>query len=313
MTKEELLFFMTYKGNIDNFNFLLKSSRSLKEDTKTYIQSNFTNNLGSNMIPKSLFKFLSFEGGILSIRNTNLQFSHPLSFRNLSNGLNDMSEFWYERFYIDNQSLEEIYELLSVKDNLSKKELTPSFLYSYLIYNHFMNTVERNKVLCLTKSVNNDYMWSLFNTGVCIEYDSKIFNDLSLIKYKPFGDKYTVFYNEIIYVDKVLEVPIRWKDSAWISNLLFVKEKEKYFKEDEFRIILTEERSLDRIISSRELRNKIAYERMFDINMFQADPIRPIIEKDHIKKVYYTGNVENEKFLLETLIKLEIPFEKIKY
>jgi len=313
MTKEELLFFMTYKGNIDNFNFLLKSSRSLKEDTKTYIQSNFTNNLGSNMIPKSLFKFLSFEGGILSIRNTNLQFSHPLSFRNLSNGLNDMSEFWYERFYIDNQSLEEIYELLSVKDNLSKKELTPSFLYSYLIYNHFMNTVERNKVLCLTKSVNNDYMWSLFNTGVCIEYDSKIFNDLSLIKYKPVGDKYTVFYNEIIYVDQVLEVPIRWKDSAWISNLLFVKEKEKYFKEDEFRIILTEERSLDRIISNRELRNKIAYERMFDINMFQADPIRPIIEKDHINKVYYTANVENEKFLLETLIKLEIPFEKIKY
>lgn len=176
-----------------------------------------------------------------------------------------------------------------------------------------MNTVERNKVLCLTKSVNNDYMWSLFNTGVCIEYDSKIFNDLSLIKYKPVGDKYTVFYNEIIYVDQVLEVPIRWKDSAWISNLLFVKEKEKYFKEDEFRIILTEERSLDRIISNRELRNKIAYERMFDINMFQADPIRPIIEKDHINKVYYTGNVENEKFLLETLIKLEIPFEKIKY
>lgn len=176
-----------------------------------------------NRIPEKLYKFISFDDGLKSIENTNLQFSHPLSFRDLANeSLKDRSEFWFDRFYIDRESLYQIKEVIE-QQHPNRKTLDNKSLFLFLIYNHTNNLLERNKVLCLTKSHQNDYMWEKFQDGICIEYNTDIFKRNELIF--PENDEHILTYNAVEYVDLIEKYPIRINGNDWLSNLIFVKNR----------------------------------------------------------------------------------------
>lgn len=110
----------------------------------------------------------------------------------------------------------------------------------------------------------------------------------------------------------IVPYPVRWDNGEWLSNLLFIKDK-TFRQEDEFRIILTEDRSLDSMIKEWPNRTRIAAHRILDINPWETDPIRPGIDIRFIKKVSYTEAVKNEQDLIDSLLLTGIPFEKIVF
>src|SRR5690606_19527400 len=148
--------------------------------------------------------YIDFEGGINSIINSTLQFSHPLSFRDESHPLGDKSEFWYDRLYIDLYTLQEyIYEL----ENIYNKKINLIEAFNLLIYQSVMNTLERNKVLCLSVKNNNIHLKKMYPTGICIEYDTNLFKNKSHLINNY--SKETIIYNKVHYVDEIIPYPVR--------------------------------------------------------------------------------------------------------
>lgn len=313
MTKTEVEFFLCFNGDEDKFVHLLQNSaKEYSNLSRPYdvVTSAFPNPI--HELPDRLFKYIDFDGGLLSLKDSNVQFSHPLSFRSLKSGMADISELWYDRIYVDLISLFET-RLMLKKDPLSlNRYLNDKFLFSYLMYNHAMNTVERNKILCLARSANNPYLWGKFSTGLCIEYDTELFKDKKNLNFYPKKGKFSLLCDKINYVESIVPYPVRWDNGEWLSNLLFIKDK-TFRQEDEFRIILTEDRSLDSMIKEWPNRTRIATHRILDINPWETDPIRPGIDIRFIKKVYYTEAVKNEQDLIDSLLLTGIPFEKIVF
>lgn len=91
-----------------------------------------------------------------------------------------MSEFWFERFYIDKTSLNEFINELIIKYN---KKISLIEAFHLLLYQEVMNTVERNKVLCLSINKNNSYLKKQYPTGICIEYKADLFEDKTNLLY----------------------------------------------------------------------------------------------------------------------------------
>lgn len=314
MTKDQIILLSQIK-NIDHFYMILDSiSRQYESQlksydhlikSKSYIESN-------NNIPKSLFKYIDIDGGIASIENSNIQFSHPLSFRHHNSSMGDFSEFWYEkRFHIDKKAIMDFIKELEL---LFNKKINSFEAFNLFLYQFVMNTVERNKVLCLSKESDNIHLYTETNKtkgSICIEYKSDLFkNKNNLTSSKK---HFNIIYNEVSYVDQIIEYPIRFepdKAQDWLSNFLFIKES-KYKAENEFRIIYTIDYMDDYRQSNRDEKFKYAYNRLIGKDMGNISPLRINIDRKFINHVYYTSNVIDEKPLLSVLEKHNIPYTKL--
>lgn len=258
-------------------------------------------------LPGKLYKYIDFDGGVCSIRDGTLQFSHPLSFREHIQ-LGDSTEFWFDRLYFDNTILRQMKELID-SCSLGFNYFSPKHAFLYLLHHHVLNIVERNKVLCLTKSFSNRVLWNEFDGGICIEYDTDVFrkNDLKFTK----RHKYTLVGNHVLYVDQISEYPVRFEDDRWISNLIFVKKRVPFSREEEYRILYTMDFDPIKANPSRIDRIKKSGTRLLGSGPTCKAPVRPKIDRKYISKVYFTKNIQDEGRLLDLLEKHEIPAEKI--
>lgn len=311
---ESLLLSSAQFSETQFIDYLNKQVEQIEKSRKTYshIMNRFEYKEKSQSIPNSLFKFLSIDGCISSLKNMTLKFSHPLSFRNLSNNLCDNTELWFERFFIDLKSIEQF------KDTLNRQGLDDyaargtQFLFTYLLYHHIGVLLESNKILCLSDKLNNDYLWNTCKMDTCIEYDSELFFQKSNLNFNT-DQKFTLLYNKVQYVEKLEQYPIRYDDYSWLSNLLFIKNIEPYSAEEEFRILFTEQTSLDKIIEDRSELIKIAGSRLLGYsegNSYQNHYF-PTLDKSFIRKVYLSKSALENKDLINLVQKLEIPFETV--
>lgn len=296
----------------DHFYMILDSiARKYQGEEKSYqkLIDNLNFMEGHDSIPKSLFKYIDFDGGFSSIQHLNIQFSHPLAFRELENPtLVDRSEFWMDRFYYDRTSIERYRTELSKKFN-KKIKLSAQDLLCLLLYMHVLNTVERNKILCLSDSGYNDHLWSANQTGLCIEYDTELFKSRLNLR-NDSTDKFTILYNQVQYVENILRYPIRMDSHDWIGNLVFIKDK-KYKEENEFRVLYTENYTFDHKPESKCANYNKALKRIQDSDKGNLDFKRLQIDKKYIKNVSYTDYVKDESNLLKLLDEYGIPYSKI--
>lgn len=308
----ELLKLLISTQGEDHFYLILDSiARQYQCEVKNYqdLIDNLSFTQGHDVIPESLFKYIDFDGGFSSIEHLNIQFSHPLSFRELKNPLLvDKSEFWMDRFYYDRNSIEMYRNELSKK---FKKKISSSVqeLLCVLLYMYVLNTVERNKILCLSASGDNHHFWSTNQTGLCIEYDTELFKNKSNLN-NDSTDKFTLIYNQVQYVDNILRYPIRMDCHDWIGNLVFIKNK-KYKEENEFRVLYTEDFTFDNKSDSKFVYYEKALNRIQDYDKGNLDFKRLRINKKYIKNVLYTNFVKNEGALLKLLDGYDIPYSKV--
>ena len=258
-------------------------------------------------IPNKLYKYIDLNGGLSSITHGNIQFSDPLSFWKLEK-LDDPTEFWFDKLYMDNDSLNQMNDII-VQEYPDYRQLHKIEIFLYILHNHVLNLTKRNKVLCLAKTYLNDELWKENSTGICIEYDTSLFVNNHL---KLKTDKYKLIGNPILYVDKLVKYPIRINDDRWLSNLIFVKNTIPFSREDEYRILCTEKdynpiqhngKSKDRI--------KITGDMLLDKKTKPTIPLRPTFDLSFITKVYYKKTVQDESKLLAKLEKLNIPWKKL--
>lgn len=297
------------------FQIFNSISRMYESVPKTYHDKIIDIKLLENndlQIPPNLYKYMNFDGGLSSLECCNVQFSHPFSFRkDETNPLIDKSEFWFDRFYYDTQTLSELNKLLNLKFKRSKL-MSPKNLLSLLQIQFVKNTAERNKILCLSSKKNNEHLWQDKLDGICIEYKSNLFMDKNNFK-ELVNNKNTILYNPVVYVDNIVKYPVRMHESYWLSNLLFIKNKNRFEQEEEFRVIITEDFITDYNRSKRDIFFKNVVERLEDIIKYDyKDQFKRFsFDKEFINKVYYKSSVKDEFKLIDSLDKLEIPYEKI--
>lgn len=95
-----------------------------------------------------------------------------------------------------------------------------------------MNLTKRTKVLCLSKRFDNQELWKDKSSGFCIEYKSSLFTQNNLIFNT--NNNHDLIGNFVCYVEKLDKYPIRTDNHEWLSNLLFVKNKLPFSREEEY-------------------------------------------------------------------------------
>lgn len=307
MTKGELELLLVHE---ERFSWFLNGiAASYEKQMKPYTESlpRIDFQQPFNGMPAHLYKYISFGGGISSLDAGTLQFSHPLGFReNLK--LGDKTEFWFDRLYVDGVALRQMKQII-VHQYPEYSYFQPKDVFLFLLHHHVLNIVERNKVLCLSKSFNNQALWNDFKDGICIEYDTEVFRNNGLMFPKP--HKYTILGRHILYVDQIVKYPIRISDDDWLSNFIFVKNMRVFLQEDEYRMLYTTDFDPVKAIPIRYDRIKMSTERLLESKPQQYTAIRPTIDRKYISKVYYTDDVADERRLREVLEKHEIDSEKI--
>lgn len=259
-------------------------------------------------IPDKLYKYIDLEGGLQSIKHSNIQFSDPLGFWKLEK-LADKSEFWFDRLYMDSLSLEEMYQEI-IRQHPNRSYFDKKDVFIFLLHHHILNLTKRNKVLCLTKTHLNQELWKENPTGICIEYDTNLFRD----NHMKFSDnkKYDLIGNPVCYVDKLVKYPIRLTSHSWLSNLIFVKKSNPFAREGEYRILCTDETyNPVQDIPSRQNRIEKFVDMILHEKFTELSQLRPTFDRSYIKKVYYKKTVKDEGMLLEELKKCDIPWEKV--
>ena len=298
----------------DHF-FLLFDSIALKyENIEKYYHNEILNldfKQGHNKMPEYLYKYIDFDGGLGSLENCNLQFAHPFSFRkDETNPLIDKSEFWFDRFYYDKKTLIQLQDGLNQKFK-NRKPSPPQDLLSLLQIQFVQNTAERNKILCLSINKHNNYLWDKKPDGICIEYKSNLFKDKNNFK-ELVHKTCTLHYQKVIYVNDLVKYPVRLDEYSWIANLIFVKHKIPFEKEEEFRVVFTEDivtdyKRKEKIIFFKKVVSKLLDEN-HNYNQYRR---RFSFDTSFINKVYYKSSVKDEDALKRLLEKKEIKYEKI--
>jgi|GEM_PF-2986347 len=308
MTKHELRLLLSHE-NMFSFFFdgiaeTYANQQKLDNDQLPHIDYNEP----FQQIPNKLYKYIDLKGGLTSIIHSNIQFSDPLGFWKLEK-LADKTEFWFDRLYMDNVSLEEMYKEI-VRQHPSHSYFDKKDVFIYLLHHHILNLTKRNKVLCLAKTHLNQELWKDNPTGICIEYDTNLFRD-KLIKFSD-NKKYDLIGNPVCYVDKLIKYPIRLTSYSWLSNLIFVKKSDPFAREGEYRILCTDENysPVRQIISRKDRIENVVNMLLYD-KFKTTSPLRPTFDRSYIKKVYYKNTVEDERTLLEELKKYDIPLEKL--
>lgn len=259
-----------------------------------------------SLMPKKLYKFISLKSGLTSLKSGNLQFSHPLGFRSLENpALCDTSEFSFERFYIDINSVESMKRKIK-NDQPDYYPIDNAIGAQYHLYNYVLNFVERNKVLCLSNSFENDYMWSKFSDGICIEYDTDLFQRRN-IKFQ--SENYNLIFGKVIYTDNLACYPITFDSADWVSNIIFAKRNDPYSSEDEFRILYSFDFDPIKTFSIAEERRKLGGDRLLERDFGHIKKDYPTFSDNFITKVYIPRLLKDHKLLFETLDKLNIDRE----
>ena len=256
-----------------------------------------------SLMPKKLYKFISLKSGLSSLKSRNLQFSHPLGFRSLENpALCDTTEFSFERFYIDRNAVEFMKQKIR-HDHPDYHPVDNAIGVHYHLYNYVLNFVERNKVLCLSNSFENDYMWSKFTDGICIEYDTALFQRENI----RFPSKdYHLIYGKVIYTDNLACYPIDYESYDWVSNIIFAKKNDPYFSEDEYRILYSFDFDPIKTFSITEERRKLGADRLLERDFGQIKKEYPTFDKKFITKVYIPKKIKDNIELLKALEDLEI-------
>ena len=259
-------------------------------------------------IPTRLYKYIDLDGGITSINNRTIRFSDPLSFWGHET-LGDKTEFWFDRIYIDHISLQQMYVIISAKSPRHRC-FDEKDVFLYLLHHQILNLTKRNKVLCLAKTFENQELWNDYSQGICIEYNTDLF-----IKNRPIfpnSETFSLIGRPILYVDNLVKYPIRTTDDFWLSNLIFVKNKNPFIREDEYRILYTDE-DYDSVkeIPRRKDRLEQVIKLLLNGEVRETPPLDAHIDTKYIVKVYYKNSVKDEKRLLNTLQKFNIPVEKL--
>lgn len=308
MTKDELMLLLNHE---DMFQFFFNGiADQYSKEKKSYEDQlpQIDYNERFQHLPNSLYKFIDLDGGLKSINDSNIKFSDPLSFWK-HDSLSDKTEFWFDRLYIDNDSLDEMYSVI-VQQHPDRNNLDRKSVFIFLLHNHILNLTKRNRVLCLAKNHSNDTLWESYRKGICIEYDTTLFriNKLNF----PNNKKYDLIGNPICYVDQINKYPIRTSSYSWLSNLIFVKQRDPYANEDEYRILCTDENyNPVQHIKSREERIQIVVDTLIKRKPSCEAPLYPTFNKQYIKKVYFKNTIHDEGKLLQVLEKAEIPWEKL--
>lgn len=303
--------------SIEDENNFFSELKLLNNDTnnyESYVNKFISLNYGNeeSQLPNTLFKYIDFEGGIQSLENSNVQFSHPLSFRTTPlAGLKDLTEFSADRFYYDKETLLEFKSEFDLTYPEFKLEF-PAEYFHVLVYQYYMNTVERNKILCLSSSNNNSHLWDTFYNGICIEYHSDLFSNKHNFLVEKNQKTFTIIVNKVIYVDKIAKLPCRISEYDWISNLIFVKSKELYENEDEYRILYTEDFMDNYNRENRGSKVNTLKKRIENTDYDNLTNKRLSFNKKFIKNVYYKSTIKDEDQLISNLDRLGINYTKIE-
>jgi len=270
--------------------------------------TDITYNEDYSLMPKKLYKFISVNSGISALKGRNLQFSHPLGFRNLENpALCDTTEFSFERFYIDSNSIE------TMKQKIRSYQpwyypVDNRIGAQYILYNYVLNFLERNKVLCLSNSFENEYMWSKFLKGICIEYNTELFRRGN-INFP--NKKYELIFGKVVYTEELACYPMDLNSNNWISNIIFAKKSDPYFNEDEYRILYSFDFDPIKAFSVAEERRKLGGDRLLERDFGQMKKDYPTFSEKYITKVYIPKRLKDNIELLKTLNELNIEAEII--
>ncbi len=259
-----------------------------------------------DLMPKRLYKFLSVNSAISALTGRNLQFSHPLGFRSLENpALCDATEFSFERFYIDSNAVEYM-KYRIIQDHPTYYPVDNRIASNYILWNYVLNFLERNKVLCLSNSFENDYMWSKFPEGICIEYNTELFKNDNITF--P-SDNYQLIFGKVIYTDELACYPIDMNSQNWISNVIFAKKNNPYVNEDEYRILYSFDFDPIKTFSIAEQRRKLGLDRLLERDFGQVKKDYPTFSGKFITKVYIPKQLRDHKLLFKTLDELNIDRE----
>ncbi|MNK30196.1 hypothetical protein D3C87_486110 [compost metagenome] len=270
--------------------------------------SDITYNEDYNLMPKKLYKFISINSGISALSRNNLQFSHPLGFRSLENpALCDTTEFSFERFYIDSNSVEFMKQKIK-QDQPWYSPVDNRIASQYILWNYVLNFLERNKVLCMSNNVENDYMWSKFPEGICIEYNTELFKRGN-INFE--NEDYNLIFGKVIYTDKLACYPMDVNSHNWISNIIFAKKIDPYINEDEYRILYSFDFDPIKTFSVAEERRKLGGDRLLERDFGQVKKDYPTFSAKYINKVFIPKILKNNIELQKTLDKLNIEREII--
>lgn len=247
------------------------------EYTRAFNETKWNANSGN--IPEKLYKYYDFDGGYKALTSmikeglSTIKFSDANIFKIPGNLLSDKTEVDHGRFYIDILSME---QLKSVKTNF--KGIDREFILNYL--NHYVNTYDKNKVCCFSKSNNNAYLWGANDHQICIEYNSELFKG----RFFNAMDKIELIYNHVHYVDKIIKIPYRYDSFEWLTNLFFIKSIE-YSKEDEFRILWhTNDNNPYRKLNSGA--NNSLYRELTEADRTQFASVFPQFDISFINKIY---------------------------
>ncbi|MGJ1360602.1 hypothetical protein ACR79B_05050 [Sphingobacterium spiritivorum] len=261
-----------------------------------------------NLIPDKLYKFISLNSGVSALDGNNLQFSHPLGFRCLENpALCDTTEFSFERFYIDSNSVEFMKQKIK-RDKLNYSSVDNRIAATYILYNYVINFLERNKVLCMSNNVENDYMWSKFAEGICIEYNTELFKRGNI---NFSNEDYKLIFGKVVYTDDLACYPMDFRSNKWISNIIFAKKRDPYIYEDEFRILYSFDFDPIKTFSVAEERRKLGGNRLLERDFGQVKKDYPTFSTKYINKIFIPKILKNNIELLKILDKYNIQREII--
>ena len=233
--------------------------------------------LGNLPKPIYLYKYLSLEGGISSLKYTNIQFSHPYTFNDITEGRKSRFIFIGEelRKALLSPSLD-FYELNKKIDARNIHLMTDEEIKNKVSDNYEKTTLCNTGIACFTLLENSEFHWENYannHKGICIRYK---FDDLMKFwnantRLFSFQGIKTLRSNHIIYLNQIK--PLIFAEDVKSKllceiNWMIVKHDD-YIPECEFRIY------------SNDCNIKNDYDR-----------IR--ISKKSIDKVYIGKNVQND-------------------
>ena len=183
-----------------------------------------------NPPPSHLSKYYPIsEFSLEAIENNHFYISHP-------EDLNDLFDFSYYLFHLDNLPLEQIKSFLKDGD-LSEKEIEQKYLTkkSELIeivkFNFYGLMLSKVGIICFTPNKYSDLMWGYYgnNEGFCIEFDYNLFTtNIDTRFHGPFP---------INYVESLSKIDMNKLEAMTLLIQSTIK-KNDWKHEDEYRFII---------------------------------------------------------------------------
>ncbi|SEN66429.1 Protein of unknown function [bacterium A37T11] len=193
--------------------------------------------------PEYIYKYLDFNGGYLSLKNLNIQFSHPYTFSDLTECRKFRIKFKNKGKRIKDSLLDESLNRFNTPisvniENIRNKSYREIELFTE--HNWEKITLEKAGIACFTTLANSTFHWNNYadkHNGICVKYNfMKLLTHFENSSFFYYWNNQSLIHGPIIYLDEI--IPISYGDDfklLMLQNWIYVK-KITYAEEKEYRI-----------------------------------------------------------------------------